>query len=305
MKCSKLLKIGLLAVLMTGLVFTSCGSDDDEDEPTPNPTPVNPGGNTDDPNNKSDDPNNKPDNPADKPDPKPSYTLTLDANGGENAPSAVTFEDKASIPADGSIARTGYKFLGWSEKQDATIADFKAGDEISAKNVTLYAVWKKLLTLSFDANGGTDTPAIEYFDGKIVLPDANATRKGYTFLGWSASKDATSAELKVGDELKGDYVTLYAVWKIEVYTVKYHGDYVNPNHYKEIIFTVKEGRSVGSLGCSNLPEGYTVIGWREKNSDVVYKCSEDAEILFNGDLYPVIGKASTTETREYQIYQGN
>ncbi len=315
MKYSKLLKIGLLAVLMSGLVFTSCGSKDDDDEPTPNPTPVNPGGNTDDPNVKPDDPNNKPDDPVNpddpnnKPDPKPTYTLTLDANGGENAPEAVTFEDKTSIPADGNIARTGYKFLGWSEKQDATAADLKAGDEISAKTVTLYAVWQKLLTLTFDANGGTDAPALEYFDGKIVLSDqATATRKGYIFLGWSTSKDAKDAELKAGDEITGDDVTIYAVWDITVYILKYHCDYKNENYVDEQHFTIKDvesGKQSLSTWCSNLPEGYALIGWKMKNSDVVYRIGETADILFSADLYPVIGKTTSTEEREYQSYEGN
>jgi len=229
MKYSKLLKIGLLAVLMTGMVFTSCGSDDDEDEPKPNPTPVNPGGNTDDPNKTPDDPN--------KPDPKPTYTLTLDANGGENAPAAVTFEDKTSIPADGNISRKGYTFLGWSDKQDATAADFKAGDEISAKTITLYAVWKAV-----------------------------------------------------------------------VYKVRYHYDYKNEDVYSEYILTIKDyesgKRSIKTWG-DNIPEGYAIIGWKEKNSDVVYRLDETTEILISGDLYPVITKATTTEERESQGYNGN
>ncbi len=293
MKYSKLLKIGLFAVLMAGTVFTSCNKDDDDNpSPTPSPTPVNP-----------DDPNNKPD-------PKPSYTLTLDANGGENAPGAVTFEDKTTIPADGSIARTGYKFLGWSADKNATEATIKAGDEYSAKeNSTLYAVWQKLQSLTFDANGGADAPALEYFDGKITLPDqASATRKGYTFLGWSTSKDAKDADLKAGDEIKGDDVTIYAVWKIIIYRLKFHHDYQNVSYYTESSFTIKDiesGKYDIYSWCNNLPEGYMLIGWKEKDSDVVYRLGEPIKILMDTELYPAIGKATTTETREYQDYEGN
>ena len=71
------------------------------------------------------------------------YTITYNANGGSNAPTAQTYNsgDKVSIVQQ-KPTKTDNLFLGWSESSSATSATYLPSNdyEISG-NKTLYAVW--------------------------------------------------------------------------------------------------------------------------------------------------------------------
>ena len=82
-------------------------------------------------------------------DPVPTtYTLSYDANGGENPPrshsqtnteGSAHFTIRAQQPT-----RDGYVFLGWSEDPTAARADWiPGGNIVITDNTTLYAVWQK------------------------------------------------------------------------------------------------------------------------------------------------------------------
>lgn len=88
-----------------------------------------------------------------------SYTLTYNANGGSGAPRAV--RDITSTTISSTVpTRSGYDFLGWSTSSSATYATYFAGDTISLNsNMTLYAVWRKFYTITYDANGGSNAPS--------------------------------------------------------------------------------------------------------------------------------------------------
>lgn len=69
-------------------------------------------------------------------------------------------------------------------------------------------------TLSFNGNGGTNTPGSFTGGTSYTLTKDKPTRKGYTFLGWSTSSSAKKPTYKAGDTLKlTSDMTLYAVWK--------------------------------------------------------------------------------------------
>ena len=73
-------------------------------------------------------------------------------------------------------------------------------------------------TVSFNANGGSGAPLSQKkLKGKnLVLKDTMPVRDGYTFVGWSTSKDASVAEyVPDGNFSLNKSVTLYAVWSDE------------------------------------------------------------------------------------------
>ena len=73
-----------------------------------------------------------------------------------------------------------------------------------------------IYTVSYDANGGTGAPAAQSktHGTALTLSSTKPTRTGYTFLGWAASKTATSAQYQPGGSYTANAaVTLYAVWK--------------------------------------------------------------------------------------------
>ena len=108
-------------------------------------------------------------------------------------------------------------------------------------------------TLSFNANGGSNTPASQrvkagtYFN----ITSAKPTRSGYTFLGWSTSKTATSASYYPNTcvRLNGN-ATLYAVWKknataaVKLNVPSYkQGD----SRWKNVYIGTK---TIGQVGCT-------------------------------------------------------
>ena len=83
------------------------------------------------------------------------YTITYNANGGSGAPSSQSYtydpnNDTVFYLSSTTPSRSGYTFLGWSLSNTATSASYSAGQRWgthNANNYTLYAVWKKTVTV--------------------------------------------------------------------------------------------------------------------------------------------------------------
>ena len=123
-------------------------------------------------------------------------------------------------------SKTGYSFQGWSTDK-LTEIKYKNGQqitnitEIDKDEYTLYAIWKKTITIRYNANGGTEAPSTQtgnVFNDttsmNFTIPSTEPTKEGYTFLGWSSSNTATTATYVAGKSYSfSDNITLYAVWK--------------------------------------------------------------------------------------------
>lgn len=145
-----------------------------------------------------------------------------------------------AIAAAPDAALEGYAFVGW--RQDDT-AEKKVLTEYiitSEEPVTLYAVFKKQMTIGLMPNGGslTVTGAAESFTADCYYNNGNAqsepttvpaspyTRKNMSFCGWSIDSLSTPA-YKPGE--KGVFpagATLYAMWVTTEYDFPYTGSYV-------------------------------------------------------------------------------
>lgn len=71
-------------------------------------------------------------------------------------------------------------------------------------------------TLSYNANGGSGAPSSQRVKANtgFYLSSTKPTRSGYTFLGWSTNKNATSASYSAGAGVRiSSNIILYAVWK--------------------------------------------------------------------------------------------
>ena len=92
--------------------------------------------------------------------------------------------------------------------------------------------------LSFNANGGSGAPG-QMSDSQwstspsgsasFRIPSTEPTRSGYTFLGWSTSRTATTPSYEAGDYFYVDYDDsdiLYAVWEKNptIFTLNYNGN---------------------------------------------------------------------------------
>ena len=192
------------------------------------------------------------------------YTVSYDANGGTGAPAAQSKTHGTALTLSSTKpTRTGYKFLGWAASKTATSAQYQPGGSYTANAaVTLYAVWKENdYTVSYDANGGTGAPAAQSktHGTALTLSSTKPTRTGYTFLGWAASKTATSAQYQPGGSYTANAaVTLYAVWKTNDYTVSYDA---NGGTGAPAAQTKTHGTALTLSSTKPTRTGYTFLGW--------------------------------------------
>lgn len=118
---------------------------------------------------------------------------------------------------------------GWSEDQNATVAQYKLGATIklsaSSPNKTLYAVWQVPTTykIIYDANGGrSNVPATQSASSVdssysfTVSGQGNLSKSNYRFAGWSENANATTVQYKPGSTIRltssSPEKTLYAIW---------------------------------------------------------------------------------------------
>ncbi|MGN0466853.1 MAG: leucine-rich repeat protein [Lachnospiraceae bacterium] len=151
------------------------------------------------------------------------YTITYQLNGGENSKSNPTsYNIGTSTITLKNPTRKGYTFAGWytSSTYKTKITKIAKG---STGNKTLYAKWiVNKYTIHYDGNGATggemsDTTSCQY-DKSYALKANAFERNGYTFTGWSTTKDGA---VKYKDQVKvknlstvnGKVITLYAVWE--------------------------------------------------------------------------------------------
>lgn len=129
-------------------------------------------------------------------------------------------------------------------------------------------------TVSYDANGGEGAPDTlrKKHSETVYLSSDIPHRTGYTFLGWSESKDSTVSLYPAGAAFdKNCDTVLYAVWSINSYKITYVVDgavyAVGSYNYQEMIEAVAEPSKEGYLfsGWSTIPvtmpdEDVTITG---------------------------------------------
>ncbi|MCR5572716.1 MAG: InlB B-repeat-containing protein [Candidatus Saccharibacteria bacterium] len=209
------------------------------------------------------------------------YTITYNANGGTGAPATQTATaGQATKISTTKPSRSGYTFLGWATNQNATSAQYVAGASYTGNsNITFYAVWKELqapvvkkITITYDANGGTNAPAATTGAvGSVHISTSVPTRANFTFLGWSTSRSANAATYQPGAKYTGDTsVTLYAVWEQKYATLTYdtNGGTGAPTAQK-----VAMGQKVTVSDTIPTRDGYKFLGWN------IVKTAKEAQYL--------------------------
>ena len=145
-----------------------------------------------------------------------------------------------AIAAAPDAALEGYTFVGWRQDNSAekkVLSEFIISLE---EPVTLYAVFRKQMTIGLMPNGGTlaESGAEESFTAFCYYNNGNAqsepttvpanpyTRKNMSFCGWSIDSLSTPS-YKPGE--KGVFpaeAALYAMWVTTEYDFPYTGNYV-------------------------------------------------------------------------------
>ncbi len=211
------------------------------------------------------------------------FTVTFDANGGSGAPSSMTkfYNQSITIPAT-KPTRSGYTFQGWSTTKNGTV-QYKAGTTYATlASSKLYAVWG--FTVTFDANGGSGAPSsmTKLYNQSFTIPTTKPTRSGYTFQGWSTTKNGT-VQYKAGSTYTSLASSkLYAVWGFTV-TFDANGGSGAPSSMTKFY-----NQSITIPATKPTRSGYTFQGWSTtKNGTVQYKAGSTYTSLASSKLYAV------------------
>ena len=171
-----------------------------------------------------------------------SYTVTYDAttNGGSTAKQTAITKYKSLVDLTKKAEKSGYKFVGWNTNKDATSA--LSSYEMPNHDVTLYAIYKKTLTATFNYyNSKSETKSVTIYNnatsGSITSPSALGTPSGYTFRHYSTSSvanaaktvDANSAVVLTINQTKAEQ-TYYASYQKNV-TAKIYYSTLTANDY--------------------------------------------------------------------------
>jgi uncharacterized repeat protein (TIGR02543 family) len=155
------------------------------------------------------------------------YTITFNANGGSGSMSSQTVSAGTSfyLPIN-TFTRSGYEFVGWNTNADGSGVSYTNGQRITpSRNITLYAQWEEVYTITFDSNGGRGSmsPIFIEVGTSITLPTNTFTRIGYVFIGWSINSMGYGTTYYNEQRVRpSGNMTLYAMWEEEVDTIIFY-----------------------------------------------------------------------------------
>lgn len=198
-------------------------------------------------------------------------------------------------------AREGWVFNGWYEDGACTaVHDFStplSGD------LTLYAKWLEVHTVSFDSQGGSPVEKQTAVHGSQVEMPPEPEMEGYAFDGWFMDGGCTQP-FDFDTELTAD-LTLYAGWRIQTYTVEFVNYFTDPESYINEVNTVLETRDV-VYGDTVVPpsdpplprDGCILAGWDDAEGPYDFSCpvTEDLRLSTAWLTEPVHTSGSAGET---------
>lgn len=216
------------------------------------------------------------------------YTVVYNMNGGTGTIANQTKTYGQTLTLSSTVpTRTNYTFLGWSTSNTATQPTYSAGGSYTANaSATLYAVWElaiRTLTLSFNANGGSNPPSslsVETAESaySFQVPQQVADTPYYAhhvFLGWSTEEDGAVEYAYPMSITIQQNTTLYAVWRLETFSISFNG---NGGSNPPASITKTYGQGIFLPLIAPTREGYNFLGWDTSSAGnvVVYEA---------GDLY--------------------
>lgn len=163
-----------------------------------------------------------------------SYTISYNANGGTGSMTASTkYYGTAITLKSNTFIKNGYTFQGWATSANGSIAYNNGASYTSNSGATLYAQWKKDITLSFDANTGSGAPSSETksvwnstSSATFTIPNIVPTKQYYKFTGWKSGSSTyqPGAQISISSN-----TTLTAQWVEDYIPPKYVG---TPDAYR-------------------------------------------------------------------------
>jgi uncharacterized protein (TIGR02145 family)/uncharacterized repeat protein (TIGR02543 family) len=205
------------------------------------------------------------------------YTVTYTGNGSTGGtvptdPNAYTQSATVTVLGNiGNLVKTGFTFAGWNTAADGTGITRVTGETftINAGNVTLFAKWTPVYSVTYTGNGSTSgTVPVDpnnYTNGYTVTVLENTgslAKTGFAFDGWNTNAAGSGTSRPTGSTfaIGSVNVVLYAKW-IATYTVTFDGQGATTNASPTTKVVIPPAPNVGTFPTPPLKTGYIFDGW--------------------------------------------
>ena len=223
------------------------------------------------------------------------YRIDFDANGGNGTMNYYLLKQGSlfTLPLNEfSAGYSGIGFGGWSVDANNSV-EYHTNDVITVNdNMTFYAVWKMIVVIQFNANGGVGDMGTQIFQVEVsqkLKPNAFVSMNNvFCFAGWATSATGNVVYLDEQEVSFYSYKTLYAVWQLKTYyTITFNsnggfGTYQMPN------LTVEKGVPTKLSKSEYMPPygGVSFGGWSlTSNGEAAYINEQVVAFNQNTTLY--------------------
>ena len=224
--------------------------------------------------------------------------ITYEVDGGTHS-NPSTYVEGTLLPLT-DASKDGYTFDGWYTDSEFNNKVTEISVDTTG-DITIYAKFNRIyqtFNITYELDGGTHSNPATYTEGTgLVLADAS--KDGYTFIGWYTDSFYTDKITEISAEKTGD-ITLYAKFtkNLETYSITYvvdGGVHSNPENYTE-------GSAVALTNA--MKTGYTFGGWYldEEYNEQITEIS--AEQKGNLTLYAKFTKILLTYSITYEADGG-
>ena len=224
-------------------------------------------------------------------------TLTINGNGATVSKSSVTCNIyntgkncKVTTP---TITRSGYSIIGFNSNANATQPEYKVSTSVNIdKDKTIYAITSKKLIATFKGNGASVSSSSSSCNIYNTAKTCNVaaptiTRSGWTILGFSTNKNATTGStaktLSAGK-------TYYAITKKNI-KVTFDSKGAETIEYKSKSCTIYNSQTKCKIRIPILNKkgyssyGYDVLGneteWPRYHMNETYEFSSNQTLVAN------------------------
>ncbi|QHK17668.1 hypothetical protein JS82_05930 [Methanomassiliicoccaceae archaeon DOK] len=246
------------------------------------------------------------------------YTLILNANGGTLSSNVITEYESGSAHTfnlSGYVPTWGDRvFVGWAESANATSATVISGGSYSTSTLssTLYAVWNTTYTVTYDTNGGTNTPSPQTYattqsSHSFTVQSSSMVRDGYEFVGWGLTANDTAVTYQTGNTVNltraEPTITLYAVWA-KVFTLQFDaGDGTGAPDTMTSTSTIDESHAFIIPDDVPTLSGHEFAGWKVSGDSTSYQPGEPITVTGTTVLEAVWNEVNTI-TLHYEAGEG-
>ncbi len=175
-----------------------------------------------------------------------------------------------------------YDYLKVAEENNTDIIGITPEVDKISSPTTYYVecknVVKKLVTITFDTNGGNTIDPITRKETTILPTMETPVKKGYVFDGWCT--DAECEKPFTSNKVPTEDITLYAKWKPAVYTITFNVNGGNELENNKKKVTYKE--AYGEIPTL-VRDGYAFLGWYMEEEGGERVTAED-EVLITSNV---------------------